>query len=111
MAEPTYWADVYPHLGGPADLQIVKDSIGLDEFAEYGLDDPVTLVTAVVAPPATVEEGARRIEMEIGSPLPDDSGYYAKVRGQPYLLSVDSAWYNAMVNLILNPPPPDPEDQ
>ena len=111
MAEPAYWADVYPHLGGPAELQIVKDSIGLDEFAEYGLDAPITVVTAVVAPPATVEEGARRIEMEIGSQLPDGSGYYAKVRGQPYLLSVDNAWYNAMVNLILNPPPPDPEDE
>lgn len=111
MAEPTYWADVYPHLGGPTDLQIVKESIGLDEFAQYGLDDPITVVTAVVAPPATVEEGARRIEMEIGSALEDGTGYYAKVRGQPYLLSVDTAWHDAMVNLILNPPPPDPEDQ
>ena len=103
--DKTYWANVYPHLGGPAGLKIIEPSIGLDEFAKYGLADPIATISVHVTPPPTIEEGVRAITTEIGSPLPDGTGYYAKVQGQSYLLSVDNEWYSTMTDLVLNPPP------
>ena len=96
------WSAVLPILGGPPALQILESRI--DDFAAYGLLEPVTRIVAEVDPPEGIEEVRRPIELEIGAQLPDESGYYAKVVGQPYLLFVDADWYETIRQLAVEPP-------
>ena len=98
------WREILPILGGPPSLHILQDRI--DDLAAYGLLEPVTLIKAEVDPPVGIEESRRPIELEIGSQLPDGSGYYAKVVGQPYLLFIDADWYDTILQLALDPPVP-----
>ncbi len=96
------WDQVLPYLGGPEDLSILQDTIG--DFEKYGLLDPTTIIYAEFSPPTNVQESRRRVVVEIGNPDPNGNGFYAKIQGQPYLLSVNQDWRDAMVELILDPP-------
>ena len=96
------WEQVLPYLGGPEDLSILQNTI--DDFAKYGLLDPSTIVYAEFSPPTNVQESRRRVVVEIGDPEPSGGGFYAKIQGQPYLLSVNQDWRNSMIELILDPP-------
>ena len=99
------WAQVLPKLGGPSELIILQNLIAIDEFARFGLDAPQTVIEVEYNPPESIQEFVRRVlVMEIGGPLPDGSGYYTKIQGEPFLLSVDAPWYEAIRDLVLDPP-------
>ena len=102
--DPTRWATISPILGGPPSFHILDDK--LEDFAQYGLLEPSTVIYAEVEPPAglTESESRRPIEIEVGSPIPEESGYYAKVVGQPFLLFIDGPWYETIRDLALDPP-------
>ncbi|MQF82665.1 DUF4340 domain-containing protein [SAR202 cluster bacterium AD-802-E10_MRT_200m] len=99
------WQDVIPKLGGPAELIILKNRITTEEFTTLGLLKPETIIQVEYTHPDAITEYLKQVLiMEIGNAIPDNSAYYAKVDGQPYLLSVDARWYEAIRDLALDPP-------
>ncbi|MSQ11566.1 MAG: DUF4340 domain-containing protein [Dehalococcoidia bacterium] len=133
-----WWDEqVKPLLGGPSGLRVLQR--GIDDLAKYGLDNPavtVFLETDPLFPPRQNDESPelrREIFVYIGKPLEDGSGYYAQAAAPPgpifpstlkdlegkydkqdFLLVVDNAWRDLMVQLATAPklaPKPPPEEQ
>ena len=107
--DPERWKEVAPLLGGPPSLRLLASKV--EEPARYGLDAPTLIVRAEYRPPPTLQEVPRRgVEMQVGRPLPDGTGYYARPRDLrtgkdlPFLLAVDKTWVEVLRRLALNPP-------
>lgn len=102
--DPVKWATIFPKLGGPPSLHILQEK--LEDFANYGLMKPRTTIYVEVEPPQGLEdsESRRPIKIEIGNPIPQQSGYYAKVVDQSFLLFIDGDWYETIRDLAINPP-------
>lgn len=111
-------SEVIPLLAGPKDLRVLRK--GIPSPADFGLDSPSTVVLIEYEPPFQPEQDdpdpelRRDFEFQIGSMLPDGSGYYAQVKGanfkgdeskvQDYVFFVEKAWVETMTGLVVNPP-------
>ncbi|MBI2936283.1 MAG: DUF4340 domain-containing protein [Chloroflexi bacterium] len=109
------WEEVQPLLGGPPSLRPLAKSIDAPE--QYGLKEPATIIQVDYQPPFPPSEEdpepelRRSFKLFLGNLLPDASGYYAQVEGQPFLLFVDRAWSEVMVRLATSPPIVQQESQ
>jgi hypothetical protein len=100
--DPGRWQEVSPLLGGPPSLRILQQ--GVQDFHPYGLDTPWVQVTIEYELPGHAERPRRTITLEVGSLLPDGSGYYARPNQTDTLLFVDRGWVEVFRRLVTEPP-------
>ena len=96
--DPVRWAEIIPLLDGPPSLGILNDTI--DDLGKYGLLEPESTIIVEYLPPEGIEGSNWEVLLEIGSPIEDGSGYYAKATGQPALLTIDVQWYETLERLV-----------
>tara|TARA_B100001750_G_C15457313_1_gene572312 strand:- start:132 stop:1118 length:987 start_codon:yes stop_codon:yes gene_type:complete len=96
--DPVRWAEIIPLLDGPPSLGILSDTI--DDLGKYGLLEPESTIIVEYLPPEGIEGSNWEVLLEVGSPIEDGSGYYAKTTGQPALLTIDVQWYETLERLV-----------
>ena len=96
--DPVRWAEIIPLLDGPPSLGILSDTI--DDLGKYGLLEPESTIIVEYLPPEGIEGPNWEVLLEVGSPIEDGSGYYAKATGQPALLTIDVQWYETLERLV-----------
>ena len=96
--DPVRWAEIIPLLDGPPSLGILNDTI--DDLGKYGLLEPESTIIVEYLPPEGIEGSNWEVLLEVGSPIEDGSGYYAKATGQPALLTIDVQWYETLERLV-----------
>lgn len=77
-----------------------------ESLEEYGLDEPVTVVTFLF-------KAHESVEVRLGAQTPDGLRRYAQLNEAEAVIKIETAWGDAFANLILDPPPtaPPPEDE
>ena len=76
-----------------------------ESLEEYGLDEPVTVVTFLF-------KAHESVEVRLGAQTPDGLRRYAQLNEAEAVIKLETAWGDAFANLILDPPPtaPPPEE-
>ena len=95
------WRGVVLLLSGPQtrrDLTAAAPII--DDPAQYGLDDPLTVVNVGLT-------HDRQLQLRLGDTTTDGRHHYAQVIGFPQLFIVSSAWGDVISKLATEPPLPE----
>ena len=69
-----------------------------ESLDEYGLDEPVTVVTFLF-------KAHEPVEVRLGAQTPDGLRRYAQLNEAEAVIKIETAWGDAFANLILDPPP------
>ena len=94
------WSGIQYLLSGPkTQRDLSSTSIIIDDLAQYGLDDPATVVFVGLT------EG-RSLEFRLGDVTPNGFEHYGQVIGFPQLFLVADAWGDVLARLITDPPLP-----
>ena len=96
----TRWGGITLLLSGPQtrrDLSVIAPVI--DDPAEYGLDDPATVVNVTLS-------GDRHLEFRLGDTTTDGDHHYSQVIGFPQLYLIASSWGDVLARLANEPPLP-----
>ena len=94
------WGGIVLLLSGPQtrrDLSAAAPTIG--DPAEYGLDDPQTLVDITL-------KGGRLLQFRLGDKTTDGEQYYAQVVGFPQLFLIVASWGDVISKIAKEPPIP-----
>ena len=94
------WAGVSFLLGGPQTRRDLSETrILIEDPAEYGLDNPHTIVRITL----TFD---RTLEFRLGDTTTDGRHHYGQIAGFPQLFLIVSAWGDVLSRLIEEPPIP-----
>ncbi len=94
------WGGIVLLLSGPQTRRdLTATAVRIDNPAEYGLDDPQTVVDIGL-------KGGRFIEFRLGEKTTDGEQYYAQVDGFDEMFLIVSSWGDVISRLAKEPPIP-----
>ena len=94
------WGGITTLLSGPQTRRdLTAASPTIDNPAQYGLDNPETIVNVGLT-------ADRQLEFRLGDKTTDGGHHYAQVLGFPQLFIISAAWGDVIARLVTEPPFP-----
>ena len=94
------WSGIQYLLSGPkTQRDLTSTSIIIEDLAQYGLDDPATVVDIGLTQ-------GRSLEFRLGDVTPNGFEHYGQVIGFPQLFLIADAWGDVLGRLVTEPPLP-----
>ncbi len=89
------WGGTPLLLSGPRVNRVLKEAV--DDFSQYGLEPPESVVRVA-------DFDGNTVEFHMGIPTPDGANQYARLVGNDGLYTVPSVWADVVNRLALDPP-------